>query len=261
MQDSKPQVCEELERVGISNLKTLVVTTWKGREYRFLPEIELTIDLKEEKRGAHMSRLIESISEIIEDEAQSPHSSMEELAKKILDRVREKHYYQKGNMKMTTDLVVERETPVTKRETMESHKVVVEVERNDEGYRKTLEVQVMGNTVCPHALSKTKGKSHIQRAISHLRVTTDYENEIPLEKMIETVEEAFPCPVYTLLKTEDEKHVVQKMFENPRFVEDVTRLVLQGAKERFKNSEIEVKTISEESIHRHDVVAEGSTCT
>ena len=46
--------------------------------------------------------------------------------------------------------------------------------------------------------------------------------------------------------------------DNPKFVEDVTRAILDSAKKKFEGCKIRAKTVSQESIHRHDVVAEGS---
>lgn len=108
-------------------------------------------------------------------------------------------------------------------------------------------------------MSQTKGRTHIQRARTLLELETGFENKIELEDMISCVEKGFSSEVYTLLKTEDEVHVVEKMFENPQFVEDVTRNVINSARKTFPKCRIYVKTISEESIHRHDVIAEGST--
>lgn len=258
MQDMEPGIKEDLERVGIANLKTLVVTSWRGKRYKFVPEIELTIDLCKKRRGAHMSRLVESISEIIEEEALMPHKSLEELERKILDRLREKHNYKKGSISMVTDLVIEKTTPITKKKTMETHKILIEVFKDNRKYKKTLQVEVLGNTLCPHAMEKSDGKSHIQRAKAILRIKTDYDKDIALEDMVDVVEKSFPSEVYTLLKIEDERYVVNKMFKNPMFVEDVTRSILKNAKNRFKNCRIWVRVTSEESIHRHNVVAEGS---
>ncbi len=258
MQDMEPGIKEDLERVGIANLKTLVVTSWRGKRYKFVPEIELTIDLCKKRRGAHMSRLVESISEIIEEEALMPHKSLEELERRILDRLREKHNYKKGSISMVTDLVIEKSTPVTKKKTMETHKILIEVFKDNRKYKKTLQVEVLGNTLCPHAMEKSHGKSHIQRAKAILRIRTDYDKDIALEEMVDVVEKSFPSEVYTLLKIEDERYVVNKMFKNPMFVEDVTRSILKNAKNRFKNCRIWVRVTSEESIHRHNVVAEGS---
>lgn len=258
MQDKKPEIRERLERVGVTGLKTIVMTNWKNRRYNFVPEIELTLDLDKERKGIHMSRLIEAITESIEKEVEIRHGSLEEVEKDILDRVKEKHPFKHAEISMKTDLVIPRKTPTTGKTTMEAYGIEVRLISGDEGYRKILKADVVGNTVCPHALRECGGRSHIQRAVGILEIETGYGNKIDLEDVIECVEDAFPSKVYTLLKTEDEKHVVGEMYEHPKFVEDVTRKILGNAKKRFKDCKIKAKTISEESIHRHDVIAEGS---
>lgn len=261
-QENKPKIMEDLEKAGITNLRTLVMINWKGKEYRFVPRITITIDLEKKKKGIHMSRLIESIIETVEEETGERHSSIEELEKHILEHLKGKHTYKRGEIWMETELVVPRKTPVTRKQTMETHDVRIGVfNTNNDGdngkYGKILEVKVIGNTVCPHAIDNW-GKTHIQRALGILEIRTDYDNEVELEDMIRCVEDSFSSEVYTLLKSEDEHWVVDRMFQNPKFVEDVTREILHHAKQRFKDCEIKARTISQESIHRHDVVAEGS---
>ena len=87
-----------------------------------------------------------------------------------------------------------------------------------------------------------------------LRLEPPYD-EIALEDMIDVVESSFSHPTYTLLKTVDENAVVQGMFANPKFVEDVAREIFAKARERF-SGKIHVRVISNESIHKHDVIAE-----
>ncbi|MBN2251709.1 MAG: GTP cyclohydrolase I FolE2 [Candidatus Altiarchaeota archaeon] len=261
MQDNKPRVQEDLERVGVTNLKTIVMTDWKGHKYNFVPRIELTIDLDRERRGAHMSRLIESITETIEEEIVIRRGSLEEVEKAILKKLKGKHHYRKAQVSMETDLVIPRKTPKTGKPSMETYGISVKVTHSEGVYGKVLTVKVLGNTVCPHALEQTMGKSHIQRAEAVLEMETAYENPVELEDMIDCVEGSFPSEIYGLLKTEDEIYVVNKMFDNPKFVEDVTRDILDRAGKRFKGCRIRVRTISQESIHRHDVIAEGSAET
>ncbi|MFC2154051.1 GTP cyclohydrolase, FolE2/MptA family [Candidatus Altiarchaeota archaeon] len=256
-QENRPRVEEELESAGITNLRTYVETQWKGRSYRFVPEIEITVDLPAEKKGVHMSRLVESITEILEEETLESHRSIEELERKILERLEKKHPHRKSRISMKTQLVVHRKTPVTKKTSMETHDIEVEVIKQNGEYRKLLRVKVTGNTVCPHALKNNDGKTHIQRADATLEVDTGYDNNIELEDMISTVEGCFCSPVYTLLKTEDENEVIQKLYANPMFVEDVCRKIIHETKKRYKKSGIKATVISQESIHRHNVKAEA----
>lgn len=258
MQDKKPEIMESLERVGVTGLKTIVMTNWKNRKYNFVPEIELTLDLEREKKGIHMSRLVESITECIEKEVEIRRGSLEEVEKAILEKLKGRHPFNHAEITMKTDLVISRKTPITGKTTMETYGVAVKLSSDNGGYTKLLSVEVTGNTVCPHAMDKCNGRTHIQRATGILEIETGYDNKIDLEDMIDCVEDAFPSRVYTILKTEDEKRVVKEMYDNPKFVEDVTREILRIAKKRFKGCRIRARTVSEESIHRHDVIAEGS---
>lgn len=253
-QDSLPKIQENLEKVGITNLRTLITTNWKGKEYRFIPEIEVTLNLDKKKKGVHMSRLIESISEVVEKKIKKKYGSIEELERSILEEIKRKHNYKKAEISMRSQLILEKKTPITKRQTFETYDFEICV-ISDKGFSKFLRVDVVGATSCPHAMKN--GKTHMQRAVATLKIKTSYENEIEIEDMISCVEECFSSEVYTLLKTEDERHIINKMFSNPKFVEDVTREILHRAKKKFKNCEISARTISYESIHRHNVLAEG----
>ncbi len=256
-QESKPDVSERLKRVGITNLRTLVKTGFGGHMYKFVPTFDIYVDLPPDKKGIHMSRLVESIGEAVTEEASYKHKTFEELEKNIIDRLKEKHPFTRAEVSLKAELVVEKKTPVSKKNTMETHDVFITTIYENGKYRKVLKVLVMGNTACPHS-KKNTGKPHIQRAVGELEIECDFDSRIGLNDLIECVESAFSCPVYTLVKTEDENEMVRRIYENPKFVEDVTREILNTAKRRFRNCRIRVRTVSQESIHRHDVVAEGS---
>lgn len=254
-QDNKPKIQEDLERVGITNLKTLVVTSWKGRDYKFIPEIEVVLDLDKDRKGVHMSRLVESVTEVVESEIHVRYKSLEELCMHILGKVKRKHPYRRAEISMKTDLIIEKKTPRTGKKTLETYGISVKVVSENGALSKILRVDVVGSTACPHALRN--GRTHMQRGTGTLELTTSYENPIELEDMIECVESSFSSELYTLLKTEDERHIIDKMIDHPKFVEDVTREVLHKAKQRFKRCGIFARTVTYESIHRHDVLAEG----
>ncbi len=259
-QEETPEIRERLHRVGITNLRTVAKINWKGSVYTFLPLFEVTIDVPEEKKGIHMSRLVESItesmSEAVESEVLKAHSSLEELGKCVIEHLEKKHPHRRAEVWIKTHLIIPRKTPASGKTSYEPYDVEVGVIKNYDGtFEKVLRVKVIGNTVCPHAMANNNGKTHIQRAVGELEVRAPFSEEIPLENMIEVVESSFSNPTYTLLKTVDENAVVQGMFANPKFVEDVAREIFAKARERFPGK-IRVKVISNESIHKHDVIAE-----
>jgi GTP cyclohydrolase-4 len=246
-----------LDRVGVTNLRTIVQTRWGGHKYKFIPRIQLTVDLSGKRKGAHLSRLVEAITESIEEESEKVYGSLEELAQRILERLRVKHPYRRGEVTFETELVVERLTPKTRKRSMETHDVAVTVIKDNGVFGKKLKVRVLGNTVCPHSMKNTGGKPHIQRAVAELTVEGSIGEKISLESLIEVCEKSFSSPTYTLLKTADETEVVERMHANPKFAEDVCRGILDEAKRRFGKLPIRARVVSQESIHRHDVVAEG----
>jgi GTP cyclohydrolase-4 len=260
-QDKQPDIPEELQKVGVTDLKTIIQTRWKGILYRFIPNVSLSISLSKEKKGAHMSRLIEAISETIEEESALVYSSLEELEKHILDSLVKKHPYERGEIRMDTELVIQKQTPVSKRQTMETYDISVTVVKSGSAYSKKLEAKAVGSTVCPHAMEHSNGKAHVQRAVASLTVETGYDNPVELEGMISIIEGGFSAETYTLLKTEDEKYLVEKMHANPRFVEDACRHIISQAKKHYKNCKINAKVVSYESIHPHNVVAQANAET
>ncbi|WP_457753001.1 GTP cyclohydrolase IV [Thermococcus sp.] len=260
-QEEVPEIKEKLHRVGITNLRTVAKINWKGKLYTFIPTFEITIDVPEEKKGIHMSRLVESItetmSEAVEEEVSRVHSSLEELELAIIKRLEEKHPHKRAEVWIKTHLIIGKETPASKKISLEAYDVEVGVIKDETKGKleKVLKVTVIGNTACPHAMANNQGKTHIQRAIATLEIQTDFDEEIPLEDMVEVVESSFSSPTYTLLKTVDENAVVQRMYQNPKFVEDVAREIIFKAKQKFKGR-IHVRIVSLESIHKHDVIAE-----
>jgi len=103
----------------------------------------------------------------------------------------------------------------------------------------------------------------MQRAVGSLRVMGVTEDIPTFGDMIEVIERSFSSRTYSLLKLEDEMLVTKQMHDNPLFVEDVCRNILQNAKEKFETLTLEMfaEARSLESIHKHDVIAQGRIVT
>ena len=71
-QDRLPKVQEKIDRVGISGLKTTLNLTNNGVETPFTVEVDLFIDLDTDRKGIHMSRLVESINDMISQLSKEP---------------------------------------------------------------------------------------------------------------------------------------------------------------------------------------------
>jgi GTP cyclohydrolase I len=73
--------------------------------------------------------------------------------------------------------------------------------------------------------------------------------------MIELVETAASCDVYSVLKRVDEKCVTEKSFSNPKFVEDIVRDIAQSLKADDNITWFSVSAENFESIHNHSAYA------
>jgi len=84
---------------------------------------------------------------------------------------------------------------------------------------------------------------------------------VRLDWLVKAARNAFSAPVSSLLKREDEYKLVKEAYKKPRFIEDIIRFAINNVysklkEENFsKNTEIEVKAESLESIHPHNAFA------
>ena len=122
-------------------------------------------------------------------------------------------------------------------------------------YKFILGVQVPVTTLCPCSKEISENGAHNQRAFVTVKVSYDEDQHIWLEDLITLVENCASCPVYPLLKREDEKFVTEKAWDNPKFVEDVLRDVVVKLRENNIVKEFEIECEAFESIHNHSAWA------
>ncbi len=249
--------------MGVKNLKTFLITERSGLRHHIIPTVEMTIDLPADLKGIHMSRLVESMTEIISDQF-SVHESIEELQIKILEALQERHGFTRGEIIFDFEFGYSSKTPVSKKRTWEVCDITAStVKEAGKQAIHDVSVKVIGNTVCPHCMANNGGMTHMQRASGTIRVVGTTEDVPTYGSMIEVVENSFSSKTYSLLKLEDEMHVTKRMHDNPLFVEDVCRNILQNAREAFSDRSLEMyaEARSLESIHKHDVIAQGRIVT
>jgi GTP cyclohydrolase I len=76
-----------------------------------------------------------------------------------------------------------------------------------------------------------------------------------MEDMIELVEGAASCEVYSVLKRVDEKCVTERGFSNPKFVEDIVRDIARRMLDDDNIIWFSVSAENFESIHNHSAYA------
>jgi len=76
-----------------------------------------------------------------------------------------------------------------------------------------------------------------------------------IEDIIALVESSASSPVYSLIKREDEKHITERAYDNPKFVEDLVRDVYVKLREMDVFPRFSVEAENFESIHNHSAYA------
>ncbi|MHA2226005.1 MAG: GTP cyclohydrolase, FolE2/MptA family [Candidatus Hodarchaeales archaeon] len=262
-QDQTPIVSLSLDEVGVTDFKTQVSITRGKKVYRYTTTVSVVINLPSSRKGAHLSRFVETISEILSSEIHT-HYSLEEMSIHVLRKLNELHSFESGSMLLDFLFFTTRTTPVSHRTSTEYYKAQLTTWWDQGNISHELTLGTYGNTVCPHALAQNPSShTHIQRAYAEISLKGETPDIPDMEELSVVLDQSFSTPTFSLLKAEDENWMVNQMWKNPLFTEDVTRNLLQLASEHFldRNLEIRAKTVSQESIHKHNIVSKGSTNT
>ncbi|MCK4995946.1 MAG: GTP cyclohydrolase I FolE2 [Thermoplasmatales archaeon] len=267
----------KLTRVGVTGVKKLVTIRRPGRKtaVSLVVKMDLFVDLPAAQKGSHMSRNLELVSDIIDENLQKPVTDLESFCAQTAKLLLEKHDYANfSEVKAEADYFLEREYPSGKKG-LEPFKLVAEARAKSDGeIKKLIGVRVIGMTACPCAreVIKTIGKyeqkyippTHNQRNITTLMVEVPGENKsVDANDLIDIAERSFSSPTYGILKRKEEGQLVFNAHKNPKFVEDVVRDILSAILKKYKELPDDVMVVvrseSEESIHKHNAFAERVT--
>jgi GTP cyclohydrolase-4 len=257
-QDRFPDIQEKIDRVGVEGIRSWIKVVRTGKEFVHVPIIDVYIDLQRTKKGIHMSRLVESIGEALEEQSNNYGvcDSLEEFGDKVLMWLSKKSQYDRAEIKIKTTLLIDKKAPQSRKKSLEPYDAIITVIYNKKKL-KDLEVCVVGSTSCPHSMELSgNSKAHIQRAKVILGLLTDFSTSIDLERLVSICENSMSAPTFTVLKAKDEKYIVEQQHSKPRFVEDVVRSCFEDLRKTGIKGKVRIKVISDESIHKHNAVAE-----
>ncbi len=290
IQANLPDIPITLTRVGVTDVKKLVEVARKDkRPIVLVSTFDIFVDLPSDRKGANLSRNFEAIDEVLEDMIASPVYEIEDLCGEVSKRLIDRHEYAlNAEVRMRSEYIVKRETPVTKLKCQEVVNIFAEaraIRGNDLTVRKMIGAEVLGITACPCAqeimrdkakkelkslgvdgetikkfLNRVPMPTHNQRGRGIISIEVQDSNFVSLERIINIIENSMSSQMFELLKRSDEAAVVERAHKNPKFVEDCVRNMAHKVVKEFPeladDSIIIIKQINEESIHRHNAFAE-----
>jgi GTP cyclohydrolase I len=206
-------------------------------------------------KGIHMSRLPQVLLE--HSPLQIDKHSIQNVLDVLENRSGEfcKDYYIKTSFDYAREIL----SPVTKLKNIMIIPIKIKVEKVNGRYKHLLEIKVPYTSLCPCSKEISKYSAHNQRSFADVTVELGHHDYFDtVQNLILAVERCVSCPIYNILKREDEKYVTETAYENPRFVEDVSRLIGEELDNFLKYDNIKDYCIvinHQESIHTHNAVA------
>lgn len=237
-----------ISEVGISNLRIPLFLEDDLAKRQIIVDIKMGVDLFSEVRGAHMSRFAEIAEEISGSELNK------ELILSILKKLQERMKTGFVKTELAFVLFLKKKSPISQKEGSMNYncKIVGELGEDNRVWN-YFEVEVPIATLCPCSKEISDFGAHNQRASVMFRIKS--REYIPLKEIIEAIEERSSGDLFSILKRADEKFMTEKMYNNPKFVEDIVRDIALWAKSDTRITDFIVKCKSFESIHNHNAYA------
>lgn len=248
LQSTKKDFLFPVESVGINNLSYPVVIGG----FQSVGTFEIATSLNQDEKGINMSRLLESL----ETENNQGVSLDFNTLSNILSRLRTRMQQESAEITAEGKWYFVKPSPGTHINGMAHADVKYSMSVSSEGItKKQLGMTAMVTTLCPCSKEISEYSAHNQRGYVKVLLDTDPDKVVPenhKEQLYELLEVNASSQLYPVLKRTDEKIVTERAYENPRFVEDLIRLIAYDLVELDWVTGFEIECRNEESIHQHD---------
>lgn len=250
LQNMKDVRGKHIERVGIERVKLPIAISRKkvdGVPMTVQATVSMYVSVDHEIKGANMSRFLQCLMEYESVVITANHLRV--MVKDMLERLESED----GYIEIRFDYFIPKIAPVSKTRGVQAYNVAFMGREVKGKYDFIIEVNVTGTSLCPCSKLISKYGAHNQRNTSRVRLV--YNDQLYwIEDIIETLESCMSCPIFPVLKREDEKWVTEKAYENPKFVEDLVRDVAV-ALDNHNIQHYHIRSQADESIHHHEAVA------
>ncbi|WP_242467980.1 GTP cyclohydrolase FolE2 [Halorhodospira neutriphila] len=236
-----------IDKVGIKDIRHPVrVRDRTGHDQHTVATFSMYVNLPQHFKGTHMSRFV-SILEGHDREitVESFHEMLAEMTHRL--------EAESGHIEMSFPYFVNKRAPVSGVESLMDYEAAFIGEMHADRHETWVRVAVPVTTLCPCSKQISERGAHNQR--SQVVVTALADGFVWLEELIELVEAEGSCELYGLLKRPDEKHVTERAYDNPKFVEDVVRDIAVRLNDDARIAAYRITSENYESIHNHSAFA------
>ncbi|MCP3667863.1 MAG: GTP cyclohydrolase I FolE2 [Gammaproteobacteria bacterium] len=236
-----------INKVGIKDVRHPVrVKDRSEGEQHTIATFKMYVNLPHNFKGTHMSRFVEILNS---HEKEISIESFKEMLAEMAVRLEA----ESGHIEMNFPYFINKVAPVSGVNSLLDYDVTLIGEIHSGKPTMFIKVVVPVTSLCPCSKKISDRGAHNQR--SHVTVQARTKGFIWIEEIIELVENEASCELFSLLKRPDEKHVTERAYDNPKFVEDMVRDVATRLNENERIGAYIVESENFESIHNHSAYA------
>ncbi len=244
----------DINKAGVKGIKyPIIVLDKKNKTQHTIASINMYVDLPCRFKGTHMSRFIEILNRYRQGiNVRNLFTVLHEMKKKLNAK--------SAHIEIEFPYFIEKTAPVSKAKSLLEYTCRLWGSLLHDRVDITLGVEVPVTTLCPCSKEMSAKGAHNQRGIVSIKIK--FKGLFWIEDVIKIAEKSASCEVYSLLKRPDEKHVTDKAYNNPMFVEDVVRTIAGKLQKNANITWFSVESENLESIHNHSAYAlvEKSLC-
>jgi GTP cyclohydrolase-4 len=286
VQEEPPGARLSLSRAGVTGLRRIVRLRGEQGDDLFYAEMDLFVELRPDRKGAHMSRFSDTVEEVLAEVSQERVPTLESLAERVASQLIAGQKASRSDVHIRAQFPLERRAPVSGKLTQEIYTLIGLAAATPSRAVQLVGVEAEGMMACPCAqdmigsyardrlLEAGFSDADADRALSVVPLATHNQRgrgtlllgaasgRVNAQDLVGIVEGAMSSENYDLLKRPDELFVVAKAHRHPRFVEDAVREMIYSAIEQYPDLPDDAFVLSRqvnlETIHKHDVQAERS---
>jgi GTP cyclohydrolase I len=252
VQAEPPAIAMALDEAGIADLRyPITLHEADGTAHHTIASTSFAASVSADTRGLHMSRFVETLHDW---HRQIGVATISRLLADLVERMGATA----AVAKFEFTLFLERTAPVSGGGAFVAYDCVLEGHATETTTTCTLRIRVPITSLCPCSREISEYGAHNQRGSVEITASFDVTttSETPaFADLIAIAEEAGSAPIYSLLKRTDERSVTMQAYENPAFVEDITRAVAEALHRDRRIRAGNVCVVNEESIHSHNAYA------
>ncbi|WP_411953251.1 GTP cyclohydrolase FolE2 [Alkalibacillus sp. S2W] len=258
LQNTKKDFLFELDAVGVSDVKhpVMLKSQLEPKTQTTVAQFYFASSISQGSKGTNMSRFTEQLHSYYQEGFTLDFATLKSFVFDLQQRLEQKD----AELTVSFPWFFERQAPYSEQAGLNHADAWLRV-RYHEGFGYDLKVGLTGTitTLCPCSKEISEYSAHNQRGHIEMEVTLQPEFDDTIydwkHMLLEAAESNASARIHPVLKRPDEKMVTEQAYENPRFVEDMVRLVASDLYEYETVEQFSVKCVNEESIHLHDAIA------